>query len=181
MMKNFTLISGAAIGSEETFGEFAEKHNIEEINYTFEGHDDHRNRGLKVLSEAELEKSCISLKEVTEIMHRKYPNTPTFKKILQTIWYLIEEGEEVFVVGKIQDDKTVKGGTGWAAEFAKQSKKPLFVFDQEQDGWFSWTGSDWQAESDVKITKAKFTGTGSRHLLDSGKAAIADLFAKSFS
>ena len=36
------------------------------------------------------------------------------------------------------DDHTVKGGTGWGAEFAKLCNKPLFVFDQERDRWFAW-------------------------------------------
>ena len=30
-------------------------------------------------------------------------------------------------------DDTVKGGTGWGAEFAKLCNKPLFVFDQDKD------------------------------------------------
>ena len=33
---------------------------------------------------------------------------------------------------------TVKGGTGWGAEFAKLCNKPLFVFDQVDDGWRCW-------------------------------------------
>ena len=36
---------------------------------------------------------------------------------------------EVYVIGEILDDKTVKGGTGWGAEFAKLCNKPLYVFD----------------------------------------------------
>ena len=34
----------------------------------------------------------------------------------------------------------MRGGTGWGAEFAKLCNKPLYVFDQEKDGWFEWTG-----------------------------------------
>ena len=43
-------------------------------------------------------------------------------------------------IGTIQDDHTVRGGTGWGAEFAKLCNKPLFVFDQDKNGWFMWDG-----------------------------------------
>ena len=64
--------------------------------------------------------------------------------MLQTLWYQVNSGQEIYVVGVIQDDGTVRGGTGWGAEFAKLCNKPLFVFDQEKDGWFEWTGDDWK-------------------------------------
>ena len=43
------LFSGAAQGAEAAFGESAERHGIEEVNFTFEGHGDARTRGLRVL------------------------------------------------------------------------------------------------------------------------------------
>ena len=64
--------------------------------------------------------------------------------MLQTIWYQVNGGQEIYVVGHIEDDMTVRGGTGWGAEFAKLCNKPLFVFDQARDRWFSWTGASWQ-------------------------------------
>ena len=64
--------------------------------------------------------------------------------MLQSIWHQVNNGQEIFVVGKILDDDTVKGGTGWGAEFAKLCNKPLFVFDQERDGWFRWTGEGFE-------------------------------------
>ena len=76
----------------------------------------------------------------------------------------------------------MRGGTGWGAEFAKLCNKPLFVFDQEKDGWFRWTGDDWTpagADAPV-ITHPHFTGTGTRKIHDNGKQAIEDLFTRSF-
>ena len=53
------------------------------------------------------------------------------------------------MIGVIQPDLTVRGGTGWGAEFAKLCNKPLFVFDQEKTRWFAWDGeaSKWTALS----------------------------------
>jgi len=70
-------------------------------------------------------------------MRRRYSDAPTIRKVLQTIWYQVNNGQEIYVIGVILQDGTVRGGTGWGAEFAKLCNKPLCVFDQEQDGWFA--------------------------------------------
>jgi hypothetical protein len=50
MNKNdFILFSGAAPGAEAEFGACAERHGIEEVNFTFEGHTEARRRGIRVL------------------------------------------------------------------------------------------------------------------------------------
>ena len=117
-------------------------------------------------------------------MHRRYTEGPTLRKVLQTLWYQVNNGQEVYVVGTIEDDGTVRGGTGWGAEFAKLCNKPLFVFDQEKDGWFRWVGAAWVALSAAEapvIPHAHFAGTGTRSLRENGAQAIADLFDRSFS
>jgi hypothetical protein len=80
----------------------------------------------------------------------------------------------------ILDDGTVRGGTGWGAEFAKLCNKPLCVFDEEKNNWFCWTGSDWKQQGVPKVTHPHFTGTGTRKIHDSGKRAIEALFENSF-
>jgi hypothetical protein len=175
-----TLFSGAARGAEAAFGEAAERHGVEEVNFTFQGHHDARTRGLRVLSEVELQKGDVSLAYVSRLMHRRYPDTPLFRKVLQSIWHQVNEGREVFLVGKIQDDDTVVGGTGVSAEYAKFFNKPCHVFDQDRDGWFRWTGERWEAERDPVISQPRFTGTGTRFLRDNGRAAVDALFQRTF-
>jgi hypothetical protein len=114
-------------------------------------------------------------------MNRRYPDTAMFKKVLQCIWHQVNNGQEIYVVGTIQPDATVKGGTGWGAEFAKLCNTPLFVFDQEKSGWFRWTGDAFETAKDPVIQHRHFTGTGTRFVKDNGKAAIQGLFARSFS
>ena len=135
------LYSGAAAGAEAAFGAAAEAHGIEEVNFTFDGHNDARRRGIRVLTHEELKHGDVSLAYVSKLMHRSYHDTPLFKKVLQTIWHQVNHAQEIYVVGKILDDATVMGGTGWGAEFAKLCNKPLCVFDQDRDAWFEWTGS----------------------------------------
>src|SRR5262245_937181 len=75
-----TLYSGAAGGAEAEFGAAAERHGIDEVNFTFEGHNDARQRGIRVLTHAELRRGDVSLNYVSKLMHRRFPDTSLFKK-----------------------------------------------------------------------------------------------------
>jgi hypothetical protein len=174
------LFSGAASGAEAAFGVAAERFDIDEVNFTFDGHNDARHRGIRVLTHGELAQGDVSLGYVSKLMHRTYPDTPLFKKVLQSIWHQVNSGREIYVVGKILDDQTVRGGTGWGAEFATLCNKPLIVFDQDQDGWFQWSGEKWAGKENPIIGHAQFTGTGTRFLQENGQRAVDDLFERSF-
>jgi len=177
------LFSGGASGAEAEFGACAERHGVEEVNFTFDGHKIVRHRGVRVLNHEELLTGDVSLEYVSRLMHRRYTEGPTIRKVLQTLWYQVNNGQEIYVIGTILDDGTVRGGTGWGAEFAKLCNKPLHVFDQDQDGWFRWTGSDWKRCAQTewpRITHPHFTGTGTRNIRENGKQAVEDLFTRSF-
>ena len=142
-----------------------------------------RRRGIRVLNHEELQAGDVSLEYISKLMNRRYTDSPTLRKILQTLWYQVNSGQEIYVIGTILEDLTVRGGTGWGAEFAKLCNKPLYVFDQAQNGWFRWTGSAWQrldAASAPVVTHAHFTGTGTRTLDENGRQAIEALFDRSF-
>lgn len=175
-----TLYSGGAQGAEAEFGRQAEKYGIQEVNFTFEGHKIDRERGVRPLTAEELMRKDVSLEYVSKLLSRRFTNAQMMRNVLQIIMYQVECGHEVFVVGAIQEDGTVKGGTGWGAEFAKLCNKPLFVFDQDKDAWFTWENNAWAAASDPVITHHHFTGTGTRFLEENGRKAIAVLFARSF-
>jgi len=177
------LFSGGAAGAEAEFGACAERHGVEEVNFTFDGHGETRRRGVRVLNHEELRAGDVSLEYVSRLMNRRYVETETLRKILQTLWYQVNSGQEIYVIGHILEDETVRGGTGWGAEFAKLCNKPLHVFDQEKDRWFTWTGSSWNPRPNADppvITHPHFTGTGTRQLRDNGKRAIEELLARSF-
>ena len=178
-----TLYSGGAPGAESRFGQCAERYGVKEVNYTFQGHEIERRQGVRVLSDEELLAGDVSLEYVSRLMHRRYTEGPKIRKILQSLWYQVNHGQEIYVIGTIVEDDTVRGGTGWGAEFAKLCNKELCVFDQDRDGWFRWTGSAWAPAkgSDAPIiTHPHFTGTGTRNLRENGQQAIDQLFERSF-
>ncbi|HIU17903.1 MAG TPA: hypothetical protein IAB01_05555 [Candidatus Avidesulfovibrio excrementigallinarum] len=178
--KQCVLFSGGATGTEQFFGAQAEAWGIEEVNYSFEGHQIERRRGVRVLTSEELALKDVSLTYVSKLMGREFTRAPLFRKVLQSICWQVSSGQEVVVVGTIQPDNTVKGGTGWGAEFAKICNKPLLVFDQERNEWFTWSQEDWTQTTDPILTHTRFTATGTRFLEANGRKAIADLFARSF-
>ena len=104
-----------APGAEGEFGACAERHGVEEVNFTFEGHRIDRRRGVRVLNHEELLAGDVSLAYVSKLMRRRYTDSPTLRKILQTLWYQVNSGQEVYVIGTILDDGTVRGGTGKVA------------------------------------------------------------------
>ncbi len=175
------LFSGGAPGAEAAFGACAERRGIEEVNFTFEGHSIARSRGVRMLNHEELQAGDVSLEYVARLMNRRYTESPTIRKVLQTLWYQINNGQEIYVVGAILDDKTVRGGTGWGAEFAKLCNKPLYVFDQDKHSWFRWSGEEWDANAaSPVIAHPHFTGTGTRSINENGRQAIDELFRRSF-
>jgi hypothetical protein len=176
----FTLLSGGANGSEAEFGACAEKWGLSEVNYSFEGRGGARVRGLVELTDAELKLGDVSSSYLSACMHRNYSMTPLFRKVIQSIWHQVNTAGEVFVVGTILPDNTVKGGTGWAAELARHWQKPVHVYDQEKKSWFRWRDKAWSAEPEPRITRTRFTGTGTRFLSDEGRKAIRSLFERSF-
>ena len=109
--------------------------------------------------------------------------TYVLRRVLQTLWYQVNSGREIYVIGTILADDTVRGGTGWGAEFAKLCNKPLCVFDQDKDAWLRWDRASWKtlgaADAPV-ITHPHFTGTGTRTLQPNGRRAIEQLYERSF-
>ena len=173
-----TLYSGGLKGAETVFGETAEKYSVNEVVFTFEGHKLSREKNVRVLSKEELERGDICMELASKMLNRTYYETEKIRKVLQTIFHMVNSGYQVFVIGSIQEDGSVKGGTGWAVQLAKMFNRPLHVFDQPSGKWFSWK-EGWQEDS-PRIQYETFVGSGTRYLNDAGRAAIEKLFEDSF-
>ncbi len=175
---NCTLFHGGLKGAETTFGEIAEEYGLKEVIYTFEGHKLTRDKNSTVLSQEELERGDISMELASRMLNRTYYETDKIRKVLQTIFHMVNSGHQVFVIGTVQEDGSVKGGTGWAVELAKMFNRPLHVYDQPTKKWYTWK-EGWQ-EDTPKIEYDTFVGSGTRYLSDAGRAAIKKLFEDSF-
>jgi len=177
--KNCILYSGGLQGAESYFGEMAEKWGIREVNFSFEGRVPARNRNVVQLSDEDLKRGDISMELASKMMKRSYYESEKIRKVLQAIFHMVNNGHQVFVVGTIQDDNTVKGGTGWAVELAKLFNRPVYVYGQVRKGWYTWRHGEWVPEV-PRIEHETFVGSGTRHLTEEGRLAIAKLFEDSF-
>ena len=177
--ENCTLYSGGLKGAETAFGEAAEKWSVKEVNFTYSGHKTNRQKNLVVLSDDDLKRGDISMELVSKMMSRTYYETDKIRKVLQAIFHMVNKGHQIFVIGTILEDNTVKGGTGWAVELAKLFNRPLAVYDQAKNNWYSWQQGTWVQDT-PKIEHETFVGSGSRNLSENGKKAIDDLFEAAF-
>lgn len=174
-----TLYHGGLKGAESVFGETAEQYGVAEVTFSFEGHKVNRDKNTIVLSEEDLKRGDISMELASRMMNRTYYETEKIRKVLQAIFHMVNKGHQVFVIGSILEDNSVKGGTGWAVELAKLFNRPLHVFDQNRNQWFTWKDGAWK-EDTPKISYDTFVGSGTRYLSDEGRSAIEKLFADSF-
>lgn len=177
----YRLHSGGAKGAEAAFGACAERWGLSEQNYSFEGHSQlARDRGVVKLEDKDLKLGDFSLVYVKRRLGRALSDIPVIRHVLQSLWHQVNAASQVFVIGAIQDDLTVRGGTGWAVELARLWKKPLFVYDQPKSSWFRWNGKSWETTPAPRIESYDFAGTGTQDLAPSGQEAISRLFYDSF-
>jgi hypothetical protein len=174
-----TLYSGGHLGAETFFGECAEKFGVKEVTYSFEGHLIKREKNVKFLSEEELKRGDISMEIVSGHMHRSYSNSAAIRSVFQSIFHMINNGQQIFAIGVVQDDNTVKGGTGWGVELGKFFNRDVHVYDTVKDCWMTWRHGEWIMETPTIIEKT-FVGTGTRNLTEESRKAIEDLFNRSF-
>jgi hypothetical protein len=173
------LYSGGHKGAEAEFGEQAEKWAIPEINISFEGHQMARDKNAKVLNSDELTKGDLSMEIISQKMGRSYARPDKIRRVIQSIYHMVTNSYHIFAVGWIQPDDTIKGGTGWGVELAKMFNRDVSVYDQDREAWFTWREGKWNPDAPM-IPHRPFTGTGTRDLTIAGKAAIRDLFQRSF-
>jgi len=173
------LYSGAHKGAESEFGRLAEEWGIPEVNFSFEGHQMDREKDVVMLDGESLKKGDLSMEIVSQQMGRNYARPDKIRRVIQSIYHIVTNSYHIFAIGWIQPDDTVKGGTGWGVELAKMFNRDVSVYDQERKSWFTWREGHWVPDAPM-IPHRPFAGTGTRNLTEEGKAAIHDLFQRSF-
>ena len=173
------LYTGGHRGTEAEFGDHAERWGIHEETLSFEGHAMARDRNVRQLTDEELRAGDVSMEIVSRHMGRTYHRADRIRIVIQSIFHMVVPAYHVFAVGWIQPDDTVKGGTGWGVELAKFFNRPVSVFDQGRNQWFTWGEGHWRPDDPV-IPEQTFAATGTRELTAEGKQAIEDLFTRSF-
>jgi hypothetical protein len=172
------LYHGGHKGAEAEFGRVAMRFDVPETTISYPGHEMDFAKNIEELSDEALEKGHVSMEFVFQALGRRFAHAQTIRRVIYSMFHVVTRGNELFVVGRIQPDKHVKGGTGWGVELAKFFNRGVHVFDQDREAWFTWDGHDWKS-SEPRLPNGPFSATGTRTLTDSGSRAIADLFERS--
>ncbi len=174
------VIHGGHKGAEAEFGRAAEKWGVVDTTISFEGHKMERAHNVDQLSDELLEKGHVSMEFVFQRMNRRFARGKGLRRVIYSMFHVVTQSKTLFAVGRIQDDNTVKGGTGWGVELAKVFNREVHVFCQDKHGWFHWEGAStgWRP-SEPTLPEGKFSATGTRNLTDEGKRAIHALFERS--
>ena len=175
------LVHGGHKGSEAAFGEIAEKYGISETTLSFTGHCMERSVNVEVLDDDVLDKGRVSMDFVFQAMGRRFARGKGLRRVIHSIFHLVTRTDELFAIGWIQENGTVRGGTGWGVELAKLFNRKVHVFDQDKGAWFSWNHDEWKRGEPTLPGAGGFSATGTRHLTDAGRVAIEDLFKRSLS
>ena len=172
------VIHGGHKGTEAAFGRAAAKWGVAEATLSYEGHNMDRAENVEVLSDDELDKGRVSMEFVFQRMGRRFVRGKGVGRVIHSMFHVVVRSDELFAIGWIQENKTVKGGTGWGVELAKLFNRPVHVFDQEREAWFTWSGDDWRP-SQPTLIEGTVAVTGTRSLTDAGRIAIDDVFERS--
>ena len=89
---------------------------------------------------------------------------------------ILEKGE-ADSKGYIASVKQVSGGTAYAVHAAILEGKPVYVFDENKEKWFTWQNKDF-VETDVPVLTKNFAAIGSREVGQKGKDAIRAVYLK---
>ena len=177
--QNPRLFSGGHKGTEAEFGRIAERWNIPETTFTFEGHVMEHSGEVQMLDAEALARGDVSMDFVYASLGRRFHTGHGIRRVIQSMFHVVTSGNELFAVGQILPDDHVKGGTGWGVELAKFFNRKVSVFDQDKQRWYTWTEGRWQ-ENEATISAGPFSATGTRNLTDAGREAIRELFERSF-
>ena len=172
------LTHGGHKGAEAEFGRAAARWDVPETTISYDGHEMEFSMNVDNLSDEQLEKGHVSMDFVFQTLGRRFAHAQKIRRVIYSMFHVVTRGDALFVVGWIQPDNHVKGGTGWGVELAKFFNRQVHVFDQDRDAWFTWDGRDWQP-SEPTLPDRPFSATGTRNLTDAGRKAIVDLFERS--
>lgn len=190
-MNNYTCHSGGAKGSDLFFERVCIEYGIKVIAYSFDGHDT-ISKNRKVLSVEELMEGWFEAQNAARDLKRNTYNLDAYvKKLLARNWFQVKNSDAIFAVGNIvnpgeQGDKyinktskqVVDGGTGYAVNEAIRYNKPVFVFNQKDNNWYTWKNNKFEKIDYIPELTKNFAGIGTRNLSMDGMSAIRGLFSK---
>ena len=179
----YTNYSGAAKGADTVWETVGKKFGVgKQVNYTPATYDK-----LTADQKAEVEKIY---RESVALLGRKVLAADSYSgKLVRRDYLQAKAADSIFAI--IQDfdpNGYPKGGTAYAVSMGVAMKKPVYVFNQADNKWYTAKylnedegGNFYGFEQTVlPVLTSKFAGIGTREINDAGKQAIEDVYTNTF-
>lgn len=164
--------SGGAIGSDTMWGEIGEEYGVVSNHYY---HGTKTPNGNIEITEEQFERGKQHVYKANETLHRR---PDKYMNLLARNWIQVENSDAVFAIGQLKNN-VVDGGTGWAVQMAIDVGKPVYVFDQDRNKWYTNVDKDW-IEIGTPTLTPNFAGIGTRNINQNGIKAIRDVYENTF-
>jgi hypothetical protein len=173
----YTNHSGGALGSDSLWDEIGREYGV--VNHMHYYYGQKTPKGNIELTKEQLEEGWQHVLKANKTLNRR---PEQYKNLLSRNWYQVKNADAVFAIGTFTNDMklTASGGTGWAVQMAIDSRKTVYLFDQDSNKWYlSEEGSTFY-ETSTPILTFNFAGIGTREINEAGKQAIRDVYEKTF-
>lgn len=180
--RKYTCHSGGCPGSDMAWETEGEKYGVHTISYSFKGHTQ-KGKHPKILSGEELDEGFDHVMIANKTLKRYPQGQSTYvKSLLARNWFQVKNSTVVFAIAKSIKGTIVEGGTGWAVQMAVDNKKPVFVFDQNNNTWkaFDYSSKIFLPIIDIPTLAENFAGVGTRYLTEGGLLAIESVYRNTF-
>jgi hypothetical protein len=174
--------SGGCPGADMEWENEGNKYGIKTIAYSFWNHK-HEGKNPKVLTVDELGEGFQHVLEANKTLKRNPQGTYQYvKNLLSRNWFQVKNSESIFAISKFIKNPIVNGGTGWAVQMAVDNKKPVYLFDQENNKWFTFNYETmiFDEYTDIPKLTENFAGIGTREINEYGKQAIKKIYQTNF-
>ena len=174
---SYTCYTGGATGSDYIFENESIKKGFKVVSYSFKEHNT-KSKNRFDLTQNQLNEGFDHIKIANKRLNRNLSNLDTYiKNLISRDWFQVKNSDAIFAVGTVINEN-VLGGTGYAVACAIDNKKPVFVFDQNDNYWLYYDYDDNKFEIYEGIPKLteNFAGIGTRNINNEGIRAIVSLF-----
>jgi hypothetical protein len=175
---NYTCFSGGAQGSDTIFELESIKHGFKVFAYSFKDHNT-KSSNTFILSPNQLKEGFKHIEIANKILNRNIFNITSYvKNLISRDWFQVKSSESIFAVGILQTENIVRGGTGYAVQLAVDNRKPIYLFEQNDNQWYyyDYESNRFEIYEEIPKLTEKFAGIGTREINDNGINAIINLF-----
>jgi hypothetical protein len=178
---NYVCHSGGCPGADMEWENQGNGYDIKTIAYSFPRHIQ-EGKNQNILTQEQLnegwEQVLLCEKLIKRPLHKiKY--NQYVKNLLCRNWFQVKNSEAIYAVGTlvIGSDKIVDGGTGWAIQMAVNSRKPIYLFEQNFEQWliYHYPENKFVEINSIPTLTTNFAGIGTRKINDKGIQAISDI------